>query len=278
MEVVCFHLICEPCAYLSNWYPVSFEDAGIRYACAEQHIMRQKALMFGDDKVAEQIMATDDPAEMKDLGRKVANFDKDVWLGNVWLVGYRAVMAKFRDNALLRERLLATGDAVLAECAWKDDLWGIALGMNAPERLHPAQWKGDGMLGRILMIVREQLRETHGDQERMTPLLNAFARRMALAAGTAGAPGIIASITNEEMRRFGLEMDGARSFELMYGPNLGDTDMFELAKDRIDDPFILASALYSEWRYFTQVHLHNMSEDNVKWFKLAAERLQELTA
>ena len=186
-------------------------------------------------------------------------------------------MAKFRDNALLRERLLDTGDAVLAECAWNDKLWGIGFGMNASERLHPDLWKGSGLLGRVLMIVREQLREAHGEDVRMTPMLNAFARRMALSAETAGAPGIIASVTNEEMERFGLEKDGARSFESMYGPNLGDTDMFELAKNKIDDPYILASAMYSEWRYFTQGHLHTMSADNVKWFKLAATRLQELT-
>ena len=35
-------------ALLSNWYPAPFKDDGVRYCCAEQHIMRQKAAMFGD--------------------------------------------------------------------------------------------------------------------------------------------------------------------------------------------------------------------------------------
>lgn len=33
-------------------------------------------------------------------------------------------MAKFRQNADLKKKLLQTDDAVLAECAVKDKIWG----------------------------------------------------------------------------------------------------------------------------------------------------------
>ena len=64
-DFVCFHLITEPNAYLSNWYPWPFEVDGMRYCCAEQYIMRSKAVLFGDPVMVKRIMATEDPAQMQ---------------------------------------------------------------------------------------------------------------------------------------------------------------------------------------------------------------------
>ena len=61
------------------------------------------------------------------------------------------VRAKFSDPEL-RDMLLATGDAVLIEGNnWGDTYWGQVNG------------KGRNMLGKILMKVRKELREKHGD-------------------------------------------------------------------------------------------------------------------
>lgn len=276
-EIVCFHLTTEPNGYLSNWYHSSFELDGEHYCCAEQYLMRTKALTFGDCNIAEQIMRTEDPAMMQQLGWKVSGYDDNVWAGMRQLVAFRALKAKFSQNPILRERLLATGDAVLAECAVKDRTWGI--GMRADDSAHEnvAKWPGKNLLGFTLMMVREQMKEEFGSAERKIPLLHAFARRLKYAATMAGEAGIICSFSLEEMRSLGLEMDCGNSFHEVYRLKLGDYRGLELHYSRIDDPFVLGNALFSEWRYFTHWANSGMEDIDVKWFELAAKRLEEIT-
>lgn len=51
----------------------------------------------------------------------------------------------------------AIGNALLAECAVHDRIWGIGLPMHDPARLDPTQWKGHNLLGYTLMLVRDRL-------------------------------------------------------------------------------------------------------------------------
>ncbi len=74
------------------------------------------------------------------------------------LVVYEGLLAKFSQNMKLKEQLKATGNAVLAECAVKDRIWGIGLSMNDQDRLDRAKWKGQNLLGYALMMVRDRLR------------------------------------------------------------------------------------------------------------------------
>ena len=123
----------------------------------DQSTQGTKALIFGDDDRAAQIMHTEDPALMQKIARDVEGYDEDVWEGTRQLVAYRALKAKFSQNALLRERLLATGDAVLAECATKDRIWGIGMNRELAQRLPVEQWNGENLLGCALMEVRDWL-------------------------------------------------------------------------------------------------------------------------
>lgn len=82
--------------------------------------MYRKALSFGDEKVATQILATDNAAEIKALGRLVSGYDESLWNGIRQIVVYEGLFAKFTQNPDLRERLKDTGNAFLAECAVND--------------------------------------------------------------------------------------------------------------------------------------------------------------
>ena len=104
-----------------------------------------------------QILATDDVAKIKALGRRVSNYDEKTWNGIRQIVVYEGLLAKFAQNSELMSKLKDTGEAVLAECAVKDLIWGIGLSMNDPDRLDVTQWKGQNMLGYALMMVRERL-------------------------------------------------------------------------------------------------------------------------
>ena len=124
MNVICFHNPDEENGYLSNWYLSHFTVNGIDFSSMEQFMMYQKAYRFHDEEIADNILHTDNVAEIKKLGRKVHN---------------------------------DTGDAVLAECAVRDQIWGIGLSMGDPNRFERSKWKGNNLLGYALMLVREQL-------------------------------------------------------------------------------------------------------------------------
>ena len=124
MNVICFHNPDEENGYLSNWYLSHFTVNGIDFSSMEQFMMYQKAYRFHDEEIANDILHTDNVAEIKKLGRKVHN---------------------------------DTGDAVLAECAVRDQIWGIGLSMGDPNRFERSKWKGTNLLGYALMLVREQL-------------------------------------------------------------------------------------------------------------------------
>ena len=157
MPVICFHNADEENGYLSNWYPSAFTLKGIDFSSMEQYMMYCKAICFDDDKVAAQILATEDVAEIKALGRLVSGYDENLWNGVRQIVVYEGLLAKFYQNPELKERLKSTGSAVLAECAVNDRIWGIGLSMRDPDRFDRTKWKGQNLLGYALMMVREKL-------------------------------------------------------------------------------------------------------------------------
>ena len=157
IPVICFHNPDEENGYLSNWYLSDFAVGGVGYSSMEQYMMHQKALCFGDAATAEKILATHDVACIKGLGREVAPYNDHVWAGVRQVVVYEGLLAKFSQVNELRERLLATGGALLAECAVRDRVWGIGRSMTDPSRLDPSKWRGQNLLGYTLMQVRARL-------------------------------------------------------------------------------------------------------------------------
>lgn len=158
MKVICFHNPEEENGYLSNWYLSDFTVGDVRYTSLEQYMMHQKALRFRDENIAAQILATDDVAHIKELGRKVSGYDNHVWNGMRQVIVYEGLLAKFTQNEELKRVLLDTGDAVLAEAAVNDLIWGIGLSMKDPKRLNPREWKGQNLMGYALMLVRERIK------------------------------------------------------------------------------------------------------------------------
>ena len=120
-------------------------------------MMYKKAVCFGDDESAAQILKTQDVSEIKALGRMVAGYDDNLWSGIRQVVVYQGLLEKFTQNNKLKNKLLKTGNSVLAECAVKDTIWGIGLSMKDPDRLKTAKWKGKNLLGYTLMMVRETI-------------------------------------------------------------------------------------------------------------------------
>ena len=105
MAVICFHNPDEENGYLSNWYPSPFTLDGVAFSSMEQYMMYRKAVCFGDDKVAAQILVTEDVTEIKTLGRLVSGYDESLWNGVRQIVVYEGLLAKFTQNSESWEQL-----------------------------------------------------------------------------------------------------------------------------------------------------------------------------
>ena len=134
MKIVCFHNPNEDNGYLSNWYLSKFTVDNVTFSSMEQYMMYKKAVCFRDKDTADRILATNDVAEIKALGRLVADYNESYWNGVRQIVVFEGLIAKFSQNEDLKKLLKATENAILAECAVKDRIWGIGLSMKDPER------------------------------------------------------------------------------------------------------------------------------------------------
>lgn len=146
--------------YLSNWYPSPFRVASVDmiFSNAEQFMMYCKAKLFKDEMMAKKIMETDNPNEIRSLGRLVTNFDPVKWEEKCDQVVTQACYLKFSQNKELKEKLLATGDKLLVEASPYDKKWGIGLSKYNAIKTKKENWPGENRLGKCLMNVREKLK------------------------------------------------------------------------------------------------------------------------
>ena len=134
VDAVFFHLPEEPYGFLSNWYLSPFGLDGVHYSSMKQYIMYQKCILFGDQGTAKKVLLTDDPSEQQKLGKLCSGYINSVWAGARQAIAMRGLLAKFNQNADLREKLLNTKDAYLVECAHSDKVWACGIRLNEAER------------------------------------------------------------------------------------------------------------------------------------------------
>lgn len=156
-KIIGFHNPEEEYGFLSNWYLSDFVIDGMKFSSMEQYMMYSKAILFNDREVASQIMNTTDVEMIKALGRKVSGYNDSVWNGMRQVIIYKGLLEKFKQNDSLKKLLIDTGDAVLAECAVQDQIWGIGISMKDENRFNPDKWRGQNLLGYTLMLVRDEM-------------------------------------------------------------------------------------------------------------------------
>jgi len=143
----------------SQWCPSKFTIDGVEYNCCEQYMMAKKALLFEDNESYKMIMYADNPRDQKAFGRRVKGFDKDKWESVCRQIVYDANYAKFTQNPVMKEELMATGDMEIVEASPTDKIWGIGLHETDPRAWDKATWQGTNWLGEAIMQVRKKLRE-----------------------------------------------------------------------------------------------------------------------
>ena len=152
-----FTFFWETRSPFSQWHPSDFTLEGIQFNCAEQYMMYKKARLFEDSQIAEQVLLTKKPRDQKALGRRVRNFDTTTWNNHCKQIVYEANHAKFTQNEVLKEALLATVGTELVEASPYDKIWGIGLTADNPDAQDRNKWQGTNWLGEILTQVREDI-------------------------------------------------------------------------------------------------------------------------
>ena len=143
---------------LSNWGPAPFEYKGYSFHNSEQAFMWEKADFFGDTEIALKILETSNPKVAKDLGRQVKGYNEEEWSKVRYRKMLEVCLAKFSQNEDQKETLLSTGERTLVEASPHDRVWGIGWHWTDPEILHESNWKGQNLLGKALMEVRNTLK------------------------------------------------------------------------------------------------------------------------
>lgn len=157
-------------AIFSNWYPSKFifsqEDfmkyLGVKaksqeFVSVEQAMMFGKAMLFNDIDVAVEILKSDNQKEIRELGRKVQNYNEVTWNDRRYNYVKGLILEKFKQNPDLLDILKKTGTITLVEGAWYDKIWGVGLRDTDSLIQDPTNWKGQNLLGKALMEVRELL-------------------------------------------------------------------------------------------------------------------------
>jgi len=152
---------------LGQWQPSPFGLDINDFENAEQYMMFGKAELFEDETMGKQILNTPDPGKVKALGRKVMNFDQQVWDKAKYSIVLNGNYYKFTQNEKMRDYLLSTQDHVLAEASPRDKVWGIGLRKDHEKALNPGAWKGQNLLGFALMEVRDEIRRVYKNIDRI---------------------------------------------------------------------------------------------------------------
>lgn len=135
---------------------IDLEETVYNYHFCEQAMMHQKALLFDDRTIANQILAESKPAAIKAFGRKVRGFGQAKWNKYKVMIVYDNNMAKFAQNTNLKARLLKTAPKILVEAAANDRVWGIGYNASQAMTVPRSSW-GENLLGQVLTKVRDEL-------------------------------------------------------------------------------------------------------------------------
>ena len=148
----------------SQWQRCAFNVGNLDFTTAEQFMMHQKAVLFGDSESAKSILATHDPRKQKALGQKVSNFSNSTWDENKADIAKTGNLAKFGQNKGLRRKLFQTIPTDLVEASPLDHIWGIGLSAEKANHIPESDWPGLNLLGKILTTVRNELVELYPEE------------------------------------------------------------------------------------------------------------------
>ena len=143
-------------ACLSQWYESEFKENEITYFTTEHYMMAEKAKLFDDINIYNQILETRKQGKIKELGRQIKNFNQSIWDQHKYEIVLKGNFLKFSQNKKLKIFLLNTKNKILVEASPLDTIWGIGLSADDEKVNNPHLWEGTNLLGFALMEVRDK--------------------------------------------------------------------------------------------------------------------------
>ena len=147
VECIVFH------GELSPWS--NFHRSRQEYHSAKQWIQFQKAMLFVDSNIANQILRSSTPRECKQLSHYIHRVDQAKWKNEGFDLCLGRIRAKFSQNRDLYTMLKTTKPKVLAEAS-NDKVWGTGISLRDSQALNMNKWSGKGWLSNMLTIIRDE--------------------------------------------------------------------------------------------------------------------------
>lgn len=144
-DTVYFYSQVDAYAEFSNFAPFGVAIGGVWWPTVEHYFQAQK---FDDPNYREKIRRASRPKDAKALGMTRQLPLRPDWEDVKDGLMLEAVRTKFRTHEKLAKLLLSTGERMIVENAPMDAYWGCG-----------PDGKGLNKLGKILMSVRDELRE-----------------------------------------------------------------------------------------------------------------------
>lgn len=143
--------------FLGQWFKRKIIVDNITYNCNEQYMMAEKARLFGDQYMWDEIMRLGNPKDQKDAGRRIRNFDQKVWDENARPIVYTGNHAKFMQHQDFLDGLMETRGKLLVEANRVDSIWGIGMYDHDLGIEDRANWRGKNWLGQVHTKLREDI-------------------------------------------------------------------------------------------------------------------------
>ncbi len=149
-EVITFYSVSDDFGCFSNFSAHPLRIGAKLWPTSEHYFQAQK---FKEVEYREKIRKANSPMIAARMGRDRKKPLRRDWESVKVGVMRDAVRAKFTQHADIRTILLSTGDAKIVEHTERDSYWGDG-----------GDGSGKNMLGRILMEIRDEFKESPSDE------------------------------------------------------------------------------------------------------------------
>lgn len=144
---------------LSNFHKTQLVINEKQFNSVEQYLTYRKALLFQAQEVADDVLMMTEPVLMKRKTKRLPGYSESKWNEEAPAILSEALFAKFTQNDLLKQALLATDSRILGEASPGDTLFGIGLSLFNRNVLDIKKWRGRNLQGEVLMQIRQRLVE-----------------------------------------------------------------------------------------------------------------------
>jgi ribA/ribD-fused uncharacterized protein len=140
--------------FMSMDWPVMITIGGTSYLSANHALLGELAKSLNDTAMFDRIRTSTEPNKIGYAFGDTAGVTEEQWNIQRSKLLQAVLREKFKQHPELAERLVQTGQKVLAADVTGDMLFGIGLDMDDERAMKPRKWTGQNMIGKTLEMIR----------------------------------------------------------------------------------------------------------------------------